>query len=130
VLEEFTKPWIKHSDLLCILDGQAYTVKVLHSQRPAKWERVFLTMNRAVGDYELYPKEWRNHPDAKKAFWRRVKNTVYFGELRKCEHIKKPQEHGVQPDEISIAAFEAKKEGGLDDKHGQGEEMPVLSDTA
>jgi hypothetical protein len=28
-IEEFTKPWIKHSDLLSILDGQFYRVYLL-----------------------------------------------------------------------------------------------------
>jgi hypothetical protein len=103
---------------------------VLHASRPAKWTHVFITMNRAVGDYELYPKTWKEHPSTRAAFWARVKSVVYFHELRKCEHILKPQEDGVQPPEVNIAAYEAKKDGGLDDKHGQGEEMPVLSDTA
>lgn len=77
-----------------------FVVTLLHSWCWARWDVVFLTMNRKVGDYELYPALWKKHPDTSKAFEGRFLKKIYFSNPYNCKHLvnNKGRPHDVAPE--------------------------------
>lgn len=92
--------------------GHPLKVTILHGWTYARWERVYITMNRKEGDYELYPKLWAKFPDTGKAFERRIKEKVYFTKRWQCDHpLDVIQHEGGSAPEVSIEDFQAQLRG-------------------
>lgn len=87
LIEEFTIPWMKHEEFNSVCDGQPYIVPVLHSYEYARWTKVFITCNRARGDYNFYKNVWDKFPNLRKAFDSRVTQALYVQGPIRCPHV-------------------------------------------
>lgn len=81
-LDDFNGGWMKHEDLLDLLDGYAYWVNTKHGGRWAKWTHIVLTSN--VHYHKWYAELWKKFPDLYKAFTGRVKMFKVLSGPFKC----------------------------------------------
>lgn len=93
-LDDFNGGWMKHEDLLNLLDGYAYWVNKKYGGMWAKWTHIVLTSN--VHYNKWYTDLWQKFPDLYKAFTGRVKKfTVLKGPIQCAHRLNKSECDGV-----------------------------------
>lgn len=90
-LDDFNGTWMKHEELLNLLDGYPIWVNVKHGGMWSKHTKVVITSN--IHWTKWYSTLWEKFPDLYEALKRRVTKATQMTEPYECEHTRRAGKH-------------------------------------